>query len=67
MQESIWHWFRSVWRDVNALQAARIAENERRQVELSCREHGMLWLVDQRYSDAIPVPVPIQQRRNATR
>ncbi len=62
MQESVWHWFRSVWRDVNALRDARVAENERRQVELSCREHGMLWLVDQRYSGMIPSPISIQRR-----
>ena len=67
MQESIGHWFRSVWRDVNALREARVAQNERRQVELSCREHGMLWLVDQRYSGMIPAPIAIERRQKPRR
>lgn len=67
MQESIWRWFGSVWRDVNAFRDARIAANERRQVELTCCEHGMLWLVDQRYAGMIPAPVATQRRRKATR
>ena len=67
MQNAIRHWFRSVWRDVNDLRVAQMARNERRQVELTCREHGMLWLVDKRYADAIAVPAPIERRRKATR
>jgi hypothetical protein len=33
------------WRHLAAWRRARIEAQERRQIERSCREHGMLWLV----------------------
>ena len=67
MHDSVWHWVQSVWRDVDAFRTSYAAQRERSELERTCREHGMLWLVDQRYADMIPVPVPIQRRRTATR
>lgn len=56
-----------LWRGFLSRREAKSAAAERRQIEASCREHGMLWLVDERYTGMVPAPRPIQRRRRATR
>lgn len=65
MRQVIWQTLREFWQDVSLWPADHAARQERRQLARSIREHGVLWLTDNRY--ATLVSLPIQRRRKATR
>jgi hypothetical protein len=67
MQKSVWRWVRAFWRHTRMKGAVRLTVRNDRQLEQSCREHGMLWLVDGAYADSCPATVAIQRRLKATR
>lgn len=65
MRQVIWQTLKGFWQDLSLWPAEQAERQERRQLDRSIREHGVLWLTDNRY--AALVPLPIQRRRKATR
>ena len=65
MRQMIWRTLAAFWQDLSLWPSRQAMAQERRQLERSIREHGVLWLTENRY--AALVPLASQRRRTATR